>query len=98
MLGDDVKSWLPVGWGVGISVGSEEAGGNSGNPIGDEEVRGVSAAGVGIFGGGTGGAAEAARVTISTFIPRLQCPILPQMKYRLPGEMRGTGVVPPDCI
>ena len=35
-----------------------------------------------------------ARVSISTFIPWLQCPIFPQMKYLFPGEVRGMFVVP----
>lgn len=41
-----------------------------------------------------GNGADAASVTISTFIPKLQCPPAPQMKYRLPGEVREMGVAP----
>ena len=60
---------------------------------------------VGEAGGGVGGVAadrgvasggaEVASVSISTFIPWLQCPIVPQMKYLFPGEERGTAVLPP---
>lgn len=41
------------------------------------------------------GDVEAASVSISTFIPWLQCPNVPQMKYLLPGEERGMMVLPP---
>ena len=40
------------------------------------------------------GDAAVARVFTSTFIPWLQCPIVPQMKYLFPGEVRGMVVAP----
>lgn len=49
-------------------------------------------------GGGeeaAGGGEEAARVVISSFMPLMQCPPLPQMKYLLPGEVRGMTAAPP---
>lgn len=64
-----------------------------------EEIE-LSGAGVGTRGDTkeAGGLAEAdpARVSISTFIPWLQCPSVPQMKYFLPGEESGMVVVPPE--
>lgn len=41
-----------------------------------------------------GNGAEAATVTTSIFMPKLQCAGAPQMKYRLPGEVREIGVAP----
>ncbi|CAL5336565.1 unnamed protein product [Camellia sinensis] len=61
----------------------EESGGNG------EAIDGVG--GVAI----DGGLAWEASVSTSTFIPWLQCPIDPQMKYLFPGEVRGTTVLPP---
>lgn len=41
-----------------------------------------------------GNGAEAARVTTSIFMPKLQCAGAPQMKYRFPGEVREIGMAP----
>jgi hypothetical protein len=80
---------------------------NSGACVGDEKAE-LSGAGVGPRSGVTeeeaggsaegddaGGAAADARVSIWTFIPWLQCPIVPQMKFLVPGEESGMVVVPP---
>jgi hypothetical protein len=79
---------------------------NSGACVGDEKAE-LSGAGVGARSGVTeeaggsaegddaGGAAADARVSIWTFIPWLQCPIVPQMKFLVPGEESGMVVVPP---
>lgn len=49
--------------------------------------------------GEAGGGVEVARVSISSFIPPLQCPGVAQVKYLLPGDERVMAVVPPlyDC-
>lgn len=80
--------------GVGASVGEEEMerGGEAvGASVGGEETgRGGEAAGA------VGGVAVVAATTsISTFIPWLQCPGIPQMKYLFPGEESATTVLPP---
>lgn len=49
------------------------------------------------FGAGEeedGGVGDVAKVSISTCIPWLQCPNVPQMKYRFPGAVRGMIVLP----
>jgi hypothetical protein len=81
-----------VGLDSGACVG-EEAEILSGAGVG---TRGVTKeAGGSAEGDDAGGAADDARVSISTFIPWLQCPIVPQMKYLLPGEESGMVVAPP---
>jgi len=77
----------------GASEG-DAAGLLTGNLCGDEEDS------VGADTGGEGasavaGGVVAASVSISTFIPWLQCPNVPHMKYLLPGEERGVMVLPP---
>jgi hypothetical protein len=82
-----------VGVDSGVCVG-EEAWLSSGAGVGTS--KGVTdEAGGWIEGDGVGGADDVARVFISTFIPWLQCPTVPQMKYLLPGEESGMVVVPP---
>ena len=68
----------------GASEG-DAAGLLTGNLCGDEEDS---------VGADTGGVVVAS-VSISTFIPWLQCPNVPHMKYLLPGEERGMMVLPP---
>ena len=72
---------------IGECMGSEGTG------VARESCGGVG--GVSADGGAAGGGAEVASVSISTFIPWLQCPIVPQMKYLFPREERGTAVLPP---
>lgn len=69
------------------------------NGLGDEEIMtsGDSAGEVVESSGDAAGVTEfvaLARVSISTFIPWLQCPIVPQMKYLFPGKVRGMVVAP----
>lgn len=94
------------GGGVGFA-GGETGGGEVVFAGGEAGGGGVVFAGGEIGGGGVvlaGGEAggvgglEAASISISTFIPRLQCPVVPQMKYRFPEETRGMVVAPPDDI
>ena len=76
---------------AGICVG-EGTSLSSGAGVGTKGV--TSEVGGWIVGDGVGGA-DVARVFIWTFIPWLQCPVVPQMKYLLPGEESGMVVVPP---
>lgn len=57
-----------------------------------EEIVGESARGD--AAGESSEEVELERVSISTFIPWVQCPIAPQMKYLFPGELRGMVVAP----
>ena len=94
----------PMGgvWGdsvEGIIEGAAD--GDGGSFVGEEEW--LPGAGVGVTdeaGGWTegdaGGGDDVARVSIWTFIPWLQCPAVPQMKYLLPCEESGMVVVPPE--
>lgn len=59
-------------------------------------TRGVTKEAGGLAEGDAAAEADPARVSISTFIPWLQCPSVPQMKYFLPGEESGMVVVPPE--
>lgn len=61
-----------------------------------EEACGVGATGeaCGGFEGDAGAGEVDARVSIPTFIPTVQCPGAPQMKYLLPGEESGMTVLP----
>lgn len=85
---------------VGASSG-ECAGEGKPELFGDgegEETGGVSGEdGSGEFVGEAGGGAVA-RMSISSFIPWVQCPGVPQMKYLLPGEERAMTVEPPLCV
>jgi len=48
-----------------------------------------------VFGSGAVGATVAVGTTFtSSFIPWLQCPGIPQMKYLFPGVVRGTKEFP----
>lgn len=87
-IGDGVSSCGEVDTGAGAGAGEEVelSGAGVGTRV-TEEAGGL--AGDAVIG------ADAARVSISTFIPWLQCPIVPQMKYLLPGEESGIAVVPP---
>lgn len=76
---------------AGVCVG-EGASLSSGAGVGTKGV--TSEVGGWIVVDGVGGA-DVARVFIWTFIPWLQCPTVPQMKYLLPGEESGMVVVPP---
>jgi len=78
---------------LGLPTGTLDDGGNAG--AGCEVVSGGEAVGGVADGGEDDGGEEAARVSISTFIPWLQCPLVPQMKYLLPAEARGMTVLPP---
>lgn len=88
---------------VADGVGDGTVGVDFGVWAGEEEW--LSEAGVGTNGvtdevgglleGDAGGGADVARVSIWTFIPWLQCPLVPQMKYFLPCEESGMLVVPP---
>lgn len=89
-------------------IGLEAVGTYSGDSAGEvvdsttaEGTRGINASGeaVGEYiveGDAAGEIAEVAlsRVSTSSFIPWLQCPNVPQMKYILPAEVRGMVVVP----
>lgn len=68
-------------------------GADFGDFAGEGEVSGAGEA----DGGGEGdvaGGVDVARVSISICIPWLQCPGVPQMKYRFPGEERDMTVLP----
>ena len=60
-------------------------GADSGDDAGDGEDFGA---------GDVAGGVDVAKVSISICIPWLQCPSVPQMKYRFPGEERGMTVLP----
>lgn len=77
--------------GDGEVSGAGEAGGGV-----LEEACGVGATGeaCGGFEGDAGAGEVDARVSIPTFIPTVQCPGAPQMKYLLPGEESGMTVLP----
>lgn len=77
--------------GDGEVSGAGEAGGGV-----LEEACGVGATGeaCGGFEGDAGAGEVDARASISTFIPTVQCPGAPQMKYLLPGEESGMTVLP----
>lgn len=87
---------------VGDNVGGDSGNcAGEGGPIsGAGEELGISVeaggeAGLsGVAAGDVAGDTDVARVVISTFIPWLQCPGVPQMKYLLPGEERGMTVLP----
>lgn len=71
-----------VGTHVGTSGGAEKLGGDDGPTMGGQDS------------GSVGGKAGA-KVLISTFIPWLQWPLVAQMKYRFPAELRCVDVLPP---
>lgn len=90
---------------AGESVNSGDSAGelvNSGDSAGEldsgdsmEGITGITGEAAGE--GDTSGEVEevaVARVSISSFIPWLQCPNDPQMKYLFPGEARGMVVAP----
>jgi hypothetical protein len=56
--------------------------------IGESDIEGDGDA------AGEAGEIWVASVSISTFIPWLQCPIVPQMKYLLPCDLRVMVVAP----
>lgn len=90
--GDTVGADFGDSSGEGEDVsGAGEAGGGV-----LEEACGVGATGeaCGGFEGDAGAGEVDARVSISTFIPTVQCPGAPQMKYLLPGEESGMTVLP----
>lgn len=87
--GDGVSSCGEVDSGAGTGAGEEVE--LSGAGVG---TRVTEEAG-GLAGGDAVVGADAARVCISTFIPWLQCPLVPQMKDLLPGEESRIVVVPP---
>lgn len=81
---------------------AEGASGDNGLP-GDDSgvfaVEGEVSGAVDADGGEEGegdadGGVDVANASISICIPWLQCPSVPQMKYRFPGEVRGTTVLP----
>lgn len=80
-----------AGEGVEISGDGEAGSGVKGGDACGAGVTGVAAGGV--AGDGAGGE-DVASVFISNFIPWLQCPIIPQMKYLLPGEESLMTVLP----
>lgn len=62
---------------------------------GGDEAGGVGAAGETLGEGEAPGGGELAVTTsISIFMPLLQWPAIPQMKYRFPGAPRATRVLP----
>lgn len=90
--GDTVGADFGDSSGEGEDVsGAGEAGGGV-----LEEACGVGAAreDCGGFEGDAGAGEVDARASISTFIPTVQCPGAPQMKYLLPGEESGMTVLP----
>ena len=82
-------------WNNGLGAeGIISSGDSSGEAL---ETSGDSAGEVVESSGDAAGVTEfvaLARVSISTFIPWLQCPIVPQMKYLFPSEVRGMVVAP----
>lgn len=93
---DGLAEWLREGASEGDAAGLL-----TGNLCGDEEDSvGADTGERSPVTGGEGasavaGGVVAASVSISTFIPWLQCPNVPHMKYLLPGEERGMMVLPP---
>lgn len=95
MGNSDGKAGDKVGADSGDCTGEAlEASGANG--VSTEEGAGIEgdSCGAGLRGEAVG-AVEGARVSTSSFIPWLQCPVVPQMKYLLPGEDRGMVVLPP---
>lgn len=84
------------GGNVGLRPAALDGGDGEGATLlgGGRRAEGVGG-GDGTVGVVEGGGAEAARVSISSFIPLRQCPPVPQMKYLLPEEVRGMTVTPP---
>lgn len=109
-VGDSVAGMVTaVGVGLKASSGECAGEGEAAEVSGArEEAKGVSEEGDGVAEGdpcgarftageAVGGGAEvvAGLVPTSSFIPWLQCPIVPQMKYLFPAEERGIVVLPP---
>lgn len=91
-VGDNVGADFGDSSGEGAEIsGAGEVLGVTGEAGG---VAGLSGVAVGDVAGDSDGGEDVARVVIPTFIPWLQCPIVPQMKYLLPGEERGMTVLP----
>lgn len=89
------KGRLPSGVGI---VASGDSAGDGEETSGDET--GESDRGEGADGGIAGeeaGGEEVASVSISTFIPLLQCPGAAQMKYLFPGDDKVMTVLPSVC-
>ena len=82
--------WLRHDW--AIAAGQRDNARDSGDFAGEGEVFGAGDDG-GVEGDVAGDVAVA-KVSISICIPWLQCPSVPQMKYRFPGEERGMTVLP----
>lgn len=109
-VGDSVEG-MTIAFGVGLKASSGDcAGGGAAAEVSGarDEAKGVSEEGGRVVEGDScgarfaageavgGGAEVVARlVSTSSFIPWLQCPIVPQMKYLFPGEERGIVVLPP---
>lgn len=89
--GDGASSIGEVVSAAGVSEEVELSGVGVGTRGVAKELAGELAEGDAVFG-----EVDPARVSISTFIPWLQCPSVPQMKYFLPGEESGMVVVPPE--
>ncbi|XVE92873.1 hypothetical protein REPUB_Repub01dG0141200 [Reevesia pubescens] len=80
--------------GGGEANGAGDAdGGVEGDVAGGGEANGAGDADGGVEGDVAGGV-DVAKVSISICIPWLQCPSVPQMKYRFSGEVRGMTVLP----
>lgn len=96
ITGDDVGVSICVS-NNGLGESGDSAGGevvvSLGAAEGMIEIMGESAIGGDATGGETG-EIWVASVSISTFIPWLQCPIVPQMKYLFPCDVRGMFVAP----
>ncbi|KAF5746040.1 hypothetical protein HS088_TW06G00205 [Tripterygium wilfordii] len=83
--------------GAGERFGATEVGevSGAGEAVG---VTGVAADGGFAGEAGDGVGVAVARVSISTFIPELQWPGVPQMKYLLPGDDRAMTVLPSEWL
>lgn len=98
-LDGDVGDILGAFFGDCAGEGEETGVGVEGDALGGGVV-GEEGGGVeGVAGGGAEGVADGgedvASVSTSSFIPWLQCPAVPQMKYLLPVEERVMTVLPP---
>lgn len=109
-VGDSVEGMsIAVGVGLKASSGDCAGEGEAAEVSGArEEAKGLSEEGGRVVEGDScgarftageavGGGAElvARLVSTSSFIPWLQCPFVPQMKYLFPAEERGIVVLPP---
>lgn len=103
MTGENVGlSMFDSNNGLGASGSGIYSGDSAGEVVGDssgavEGMTEITAGESATEGDAAGDEAEEialASVSISTFIPWLQCPIVPQMKYLFPGDVRGMVVAP----